>query len=248
MLNKQLTLGSAFGTTITIHLSWLWILPLIIGSLVYMQIEPPIEAIVTGLLLFGSVLLATVARLWIANQEKLQWRKVTLFLVGSSVQRDVRSTPTQEMLIETAGLGVNLLLAILFTSLWLALPSGALGIEMEIVAIFNAALIVFGLLLRLSPNHDNLLHAAFAVVFGRTWAHDLIIFFHSVILMLFALSSIFALGFGALAFGWWFAIALMLSQLTMTAEQQGDYRADLPLSASAGLSAESSNSRQKAQI
>ena len=248
MLNKQFTVGKAFGTTITIHLSWLWILPLSVASLVYLEIEPLLEAIVTNLLLFGSVLLAAIARLWIAQGQGLQWEKMTLFLVGGSIQRSSRSTPVQEMLIEATGLSVNLLLAILFGSLWLALPTGALGIEMELVAVFNTALVLFGFWLRLSPNHDNLLHAVFVVMFDRSWAHDLMVFLHSIILMMFAASSVLALSFGLLPFGWWFAVALMLSQLTTTAEQQGEYRDGLPLSQSVVSAENSADAHHKTQI
>ena len=103
--------------------------------------------------------------------------------------------------------------------------------------------------MRLSPNHDNLLHAILAVAFGKAWANDLIIFIHSVLLMLFALAGVFALGFGMLTFIWWFAIALMLSHLTTIAEQQGEYRRDLPQSQLVGISAEKSRGvRQEANI
>ena len=248
MLEKQLTVGRAFGTLITIHTSWLWLIPFAIFSLVYLEIEPLIEAIVTSLLLFGSVLLAAIARLWAAKNQGLQWHKMTLFLVGGSIQRNARSTPSQEALIETAGLGVNLSLAILFGSLWFALPTGALGIEMEMVALFNVALVLFSFLLRLSPNHDNLLHALLAVLTDRTWAHNLMVLLHSILLMLFAISSILALSFGVLSFGWWFALAFMLSELTTTAEQQGEYWHELPLSQSLTSAESNTNVRQKAQI
>lgn len=227
-LNQQFTLGNAFGTDLKIHASWIWLLPFAVFTLVYLGIEPLPEAIMASLLMFGSVLLATVARLRVAERQQLNWRSVTLFMLGGSVERVARSTPQQEARIEVTGIAVNLLLAGLFGSLYFALPAGALGIEMEIVALYNLGLVVFNLLLRLSPNHDNLLYAAFASVLNREWAHDIMTLIHAILLCTFALASIFAIGFSWLAFAWWFLTAWMLSQLTALAERQGEYDTAMP--------------------
>ena len=245
MFNRQLTLGNAFGTTLTIHPSWLLILPFAVFTLVTLNLEPFLEATVAALLMFGSVLLSAIVRLWAAQRHGLRWPSMTLFLVGGSVQRTTRSTPVQEARIELAGVGINLLLATLFGTLWQLLPSGALGIEMEIVSLFNIMLALFALLLRLSPNHDNLLHAALVSTIGKSGSHTVMILIHIVALGLFGISSLFAISLGWLAFGWWFLIAWMLSQLTSLAEQHGEYREGLPYAQSeagsvteAGISAE----------
>ena len=223
-MSTQLRVGNAFGTTVSIHLCWLWLLPFAVFTLVFLGVEPLLEAIVTSLLLFGSVLLATLATLRAARRVGLTWRAATIFPLGAVVRRERRSTPAQEARIASARLAVHAALALLFGGLWYMLPAGALGVEMEIVSLFNLGMLLFSLLLRLSPNHDNLLHAALAARLDSPIPHRVLSTLHTIALVTFAASSILMLGVGWLAFGWWFAMAGMLSQLTTVAEEAGEYR------------------------
>lgn len=242
---SQVKLGNAFGTSLSLHVSWLWIVPFAIASLVWFDIEPLFEAAMASLLMMGSVLAATLARVWTASRLGLEWERVTFFLLGGVVQRKKRSNPWQEAQIAAAGHAVKLALAILFGTLWYLLPSGALGIEMEIVALFNIGLLVFSLLLRLSPNHDNLLHAALASTLDAPTPHYVMTFIHSVALVAFAVSSVFMLGLNWIGFGWWFIVAVMLSQLTTVAESYGEYRSDIDSAETASPSNSTSVSFKK---
>ena len=220
----HIKLGTAYGTQIMLHHSFLWLLPLTVFSLVWLDIEPLLEAIVAAALILGSVLAAVLVQLRAAKKVGLDWWRMMVFPLGGVVERTRRSTPWQEAHVTSAGLLMHLLLALLFGSLWYALPTGALGVEMEIVALFNAGLLLFSLLLRLSPNHDNLLHSALASMLQKPWPHYVMTLLHSVALVVFAVAGVFILGISWLAFGWWFLTAVMLSQLTDVAEAFGEYR------------------------
>ncbi len=226
-MSPQVKLGNAFGTTLAVHISWLWVLPFAVITLVWFEIEPLFEAIMASLLMLASVIAATLARCWSARRAGLEWQQATLFLLGAVVQRTYRSTPWQEAQVAGSGLVVKATLASVFGALWYMLPNGALGVEMEIVALFNLGLLMFSLLLRLSPNHDNLLHAALASVMSKPWPHYTMTFIHSLALIAFAVSSVLMIGLDWFAFGWWFVMAAMLSQLTTVAEAFGEYRTDL---------------------
>jgi hypothetical protein len=101
---------------------------------------------------------------------------------------------------------------------------GALGIEMEIVALFNAVLLLFSLLLRLSPHHDNLLYATLVAFLPRKVVRQVMQSLNSLALSVFAVAGVFAMAVGWWAFGLWFGVALMVSQLTEAAEELGEYR------------------------
>lgn len=212
-MTKTVKFGSAFGTQLNVHYSWLWIAPFIVYTLVTLNLEPLFEAIVTMLLIFASVLLTTLPRIWFAQKQRLGWRSATLFLLGAIIERDYRSHPHQSNRIELAGITVSLLLAATFGTLWYILPSGPLGIEMEVVALFNATLVLLALVTKLSPLHDNLLYALLASTTTKQWPRTMMKLLQTMLLLLFAVGSIFMLRLGWLAFGWWFVIAVMLSQI-----------------------------------
>ena len=225
-MTKTIKFGSASGTQLHLHYSWLWIAPLIIYTLVTLNLEPLPEAIITMLLIFASVLITTLVRIVFAQKNGLGWQSVTLFLLGATVKRTYLSNSRQSVQIESAGMMVSTLLAVIFGVLWFMLPTGPLGIEMEIVALFNAALVARSLLTRLSPAHDNLLHALLTKNLPAHWPSTIMTMLHSLVLIIFAASSVFMLGLGWLAFGWWFALAVMLSQIVDSAESLDEYRTD----------------------
>ena len=225
-MTKSFNFGSAFGTHLNIHVSWLWIAPLIVYTLVTLNLEPLTEAIITTLLIFASVLLTSLARIWFAQSNQVGWHAATLFLLGTVIERDQRSSTSQSIQIESAGIAMSTLLAIVFGAFWFVLPSGPLGIEMEIVALFNVLLLALALFTRFSPVHDNLLHAALTMWLPNPWSNTIMTLLHSILLMIFAGASVFMLGVGWLAFGWWFALALMLSHIVDSAESQGEYRTE----------------------
>ena len=225
-MSKAIKLGRAFNTQLNIHYSWLWIAPFAVYTLVTLNLEPLPEAIITTLLIFASVLLTTLVRIRAASKNRVGWQSVTLFLLGATVERTYRSSTQQSMQIEVGGIITSALLAGFFGALWFVLPTGPLGIEMEIVALFNVLLLTIALLTRFSPVQDNLLKAALTPVLPAHWPQTILTLLHSIMLIIFAASSVFMLGLGWLAFGWWFAIAVMLSQIVDSAEAQGEYRMD----------------------
>ena len=246
-MKPTIKIGSAFDSSLNIHVSWLWLLPLSILTLVWLEIEPLLEAIVTTFLLLSSVMLMVLAQIWAARQSGLTWHNVTLFIVGGIVQRDTRSTPLQAFKITAAGHLVNILLTVVFGALWWLLPVGALGIEMEIVALFNLGLLILSLVVRLTPNSDNMLHAALASVMSEAWSHYIVKFINSAALAIFCVVGLMLLSFNWIGFGWWFAIALMLSQMTTIADLYGEYDIDKPLAQTDSAIEIGSVSAQKAR-
>ncbi len=217
-------IGTAFQTKILIHHSWFWLLPLSIGALVLLNIEPLIEASIAGLLIFGSVLTATLLRLYMARRVGVNWTRVMLFPLGAVTEREQRSTSPQQMKIAAAELSIYAMLAIIFGWLWSRLPMNALGLEMEIVALFNLGIFLFMLLLRLSPYHDNLLYAVLSRILPANGAWRVMSGLNSLALGVFAVTGLFAIRSSWWAFGLWFAVALTVSQMVEAAEQMGEYR------------------------
>lgn len=237
-MQTTVNLGSAFGVRLSVHLIWVLILPLTVFTLIWLDIEPPLEATVTALLLFGSALAATVGRLYSTSKQGVVWQQAVLFPFGGIVERNTRSSSAETLRIEAVGLAVNVVLFTLFSLLWLAVPNDILRVEMEIVALFNLALFLYALLIRLTPLQDNLLHGLLAGPIHRKWADRVMGIINTLALTIFAVLSIIALGVGWLAFVWWFATAFMLSQATATAERLGEFRTTLP---TASVTAEQPN-------
>lgn len=223
---KQMKLGTAFQTKILIHHSWLWFLTLGVVTLYFLEIEPLLEAVIAALLIFGSALLATLVRVYTARRVGVCWHDVMLFPLGAVTERKACSTPRQELRIASAELAVYAILALLFGWLWSHLPMDVLGIEMEIVALFNVVSFLFALFLRLSPRHDNLLHALLTPYFSAERVNQFMSRLNSLALGLFAVGGVLALAVGWWAFGVWFAVALTLSQVAGAAEKMGEYRED----------------------
>lgn len=225
---KAIKIGEAFGTQMLVHISWVWLLPLAIATLVYLNIEPLVEAVITVGLLFGSVLVGAIARVREANRQGVKWYRVMLFPVGSVVEREGLSRPRSSLSIETTGIITNLALALFFGILFLALPAGALRIEMEIIAIFNLFLAIFATFIRPTPNHDNLLYAWLTQSRDDESAKITLSIINVFLLGLFVIGGLFMLAFDWIAFGWWFLIAVMFSQLTTVAETFGEYTDNMP--------------------
>ncbi len=217
-------IGTAFQTKIFLHHSWLWLSALAVGTLVLLEIEPFVEAIVAALLVFGSILLGTLVRLYTARRVGVEWSAVLLFPVGAVTRREQLSTLRQQATIASAELSVYIVLTVIFGWLWSHLPMGALGIEMEIVALYNAGLALYTLLLRVSPQHDNLLHAILSRFMPAKKTQHVMNSLNSLALSIFAVASVLAMAIDWWAFGLWFAVALMLSHVVEAAERMGEYR------------------------
>lgn len=223
-MNKQLGLGQAFNIPLYIHTSWIWFMVYVTFALVWFDIEPRLEALVTTLLMFGSVLAPTLGRMWVSQSLGLDWKRVVVFVLGGVVERPYRSKPHQEMQIEVVGLTTSALLVSMFALLWRAFPEGTLGVELGLLTLFNSCYLIFSTLNRLSPAHDNLLHGLLSFGAGPSVAQYTLTFIHAAVLVMFAASSVVLLGMGWLLFVGWFLFALMLSQLTTVAERMGEYR------------------------
>lgn len=221
-MNAALKIGNLFGTSLNLHISWLWILPLIAFTLVWYGVSEWLGAITTTLLIFASVLSATLAQLWAAQRVGLQWQRMTLFLLGSVVERAKQSNPQQELRVAGAGSITYLLLGLIAMLL-----ANSARIELQTVAIFNTIILLFSLLLRLSPKHDNVLHATLAAFFDQPLPQNIVNIIFSFALPSFVISGIFMLAIGWVAFACWAAVAVMLSQITTTAEQYGEYQEDI---------------------
>ncbi len=226
---RAVKIGTAYGTQMSVHGSWFWLAPLAIFTLIYLNVAPPIEAFFTIGLLFVSALAANLARVREASRQSLVWQKVMLFPVGSVVQRRTKSPLRAALKIETVGLLVNLSLATVFGIFFLTLPAGALRIEMEIIALYNLGLVLFALFTRRTPNHDNLLQSLFNRDKDDAPTHLVVAAINSILIGSFVIVGVAAFVISWFAFGWWFATAVMLSQLVTVAETFGDYTETLPL-------------------
>ena len=124
---------------------------------------------------------------------------------------------------------VNFTLALLFGLLFLTAPTDVLRIELEIIAIFNLFLALFATFVRLTPNHDNILFAWFATTRDEGIAKRNLSLINLIFLAIYVIGGIFLLVISWIAFGWWFLIAIMFSQLTTVAESFGEYTENMPL-------------------
>lgn len=222
-MNPVVKVGNPFGTLLNIHISWLWILPLIAFTLVWYGVLEWLGAITASLLIFGSALSAELAQLWTVKQVGLQWQRMTVFLLGGVVERVERSNPQQEVRVAGASAVTYLLLCLIFIVLGVVLPTDSVQMGLRTVALFNAIMLLFSLLLRLTPNHDNVLHATLATFSDQPWPHDIMTLIHSIALPSFVIASVIMLTLGWLAFVCWAALAVMLSQITSLAEIYGEY-------------------------
>lgn len=211
--------GTAFHTNILIHHSCLWVLLVAVVALVFRNVASSVEAIIVGMLVFGSVLLATLARVFVARRSGVVWSAVLLFPVGAVARRERCSTLRQERVIASAEFVTYALLALLLSQL----SPDLFGIA----ALFNLGMLPFALLLRLSPNHENLLHAILAQAVSKNAARHVMTTLNTLFVTVFLLAGIALIVVGWWAFGLWFVVALMGSQLIESAEVMGEYRDEI---------------------
>lgn len=155
-MNTSIKLGRIWGIPIGLHASWFIIFGLITWSLAtgYFPREYPflsvvaylLMGLVTSLLFFASVLGHELGHSYLALRNKIPVRGITLFIFGGMAQIEREpSSPGVEFRVAIAGPVTSLLLALVFTGLYLldravpflAAPSEYLLRINLILAVFN---------------------------------------------------------------------------------------------------------------
>jgi Zn-dependent protease len=119
-----------------LHISWFLVFALItlsLGTSYFPNINPEAPsilnlglAVVTSLLLFGSVLAHELGHSFVALRERLPVRGITLFIFGGVAQIEKEpESPGAELRIAIAGPLTSLGLAMLFGGLWLTAPEAS---------------------------------------------------------------------------------------------------------------------------
>lgn len=232
-MQTKLRLGSAFGTKLYVDISWLFVIAFGIFTLVYTQIEPIPEALVTTMLIFGSVLMAALLQVREAHNQELGWERITLVPLGNIAERTYKSTKGQEARIASIALLVHGVLAILFGGLGFLISDGfALGTELHLVGLFNLGLVGFHLLFRLTPQADNLLNAWLSYVWHNPYPSRFLRLIQEIMIWVYVASGIIILlaQFDRFALGWWFFSLLIMSRIVTLGEEHGEYREEIPSS------------------
>jgi len=161
MFSRSISLGTWFGITIRIDLSWFIIFFLVTWSLVtgvfpdtYPELgleQNIILGVITSILFFASALAHELAHSIVANNLGATVQRITLFLFGGAAQIEEEiNSPSVEFKVAAVGPLASLALALLFWSLkkW----SVTLGLGQSCIAVFstlaslNIVLAIFNLL------------------------------------------------------------------------------------------------------
>jgi Zn-dependent protease len=136
-MKGSLYLGRIWGIPIGLHISWFLVFGLVtfsLGTSYFPNINPEAQgvtnlvlAVVTSLLLFGSVLAHELGHSFVALRERIPVRGITLFIFGgiAQIEKEPKS-PGAELRIAIAGPLTSLGLALLFGGAWLAAPQSSL--------------------------------------------------------------------------------------------------------------------------
>ncbi len=178
-MNGSLRVGSLFGIPFFINVSWFLVLALVtlnlggglaaqfpwLGGLAW------ILGLVSGLLLFGSVLLHELGHSFAAKQQGIGVNSITLFLFGglASLEEDAK-TPAGAFWIAVAGPLVSLALFGLFTLIALSgVLVGPMAAIANLLAYINLVLAVFNMIPGLPLDGGNVLKAAVWKISGNRY-------------------------------------------------------------------------------
>ncbi|MBD2186072.1 site-2 protease family protein [Planktothrix sp. FACHB-1355] len=179
-MNGTFRVGNLFGIPFNVHPSWFLILGLVtwtygnglaaafpglFGPL------PWILGLVTGLLLFASVLAHELGHSFVAISQGIEVKSINLFLFGGLAQLEKESkTPAEAFWIAIAGPIVSLLLFGIFTAIGVGTHiSGPVAAILGLLASINLALALFNLIPGLPLDGGNILKAAVWKVTGNPY-------------------------------------------------------------------------------
>ena len=178
-MNGNLRVGSLFGIPFFINVSWFFVLALttlnfgggLLAQFPWLGSRAIVLGLVSGLLLFTSVLLHELGHSFVAQRQGIRVNSITLLLFGglASLEEEAK-TPTGAFWIAVAGPLVSL---VLFGLLTLVVGSGAvtgpLAAIVSLLAYINLALATFNMLPGLPLDGGNVLKAIIWKVTGNRY-------------------------------------------------------------------------------
>ncbi|NJP08964.1 MAG: site-2 protease family protein [Leptolyngbyaceae cyanobacterium RU_5_1] len=179
-MNGNIRVGNLFGIPFYINPSWFFILGLVTltyGSGLAAQfttlpgILPWILGLVTALLLFASVLAHELGHSFVALQQGVGVKSITLFLFGglASLEKEPK-TPAEAFWVAIAGPLVSLVLFGLITAIGITTGiSGPLAAVLNVLAYVNLALALFNLIPGLPLDGGNILKALVWKITGNPY-------------------------------------------------------------------------------
>jgi Zn-dependent protease/CBS domain-containing protein len=178
--NNNIRIGTLFGIPFFVNPSWFLILGLVTWTYgndlaqdfpTLLPGVPLVLGLVTGLLLFSSVVAHELGHSWVAIKQGIPVRSITLFLFGgvASIEKEP-ITPGNAFWVSIAGPLVSFLLCgllVIFNS-FVALPAPLMAIS-TVLAIINFSLGVFNLIPGLPLDGGNILKAIVWKITGNPY-------------------------------------------------------------------------------
>jgi Zn-dependent protease/CBS domain-containing protein len=178
--NNNIRIGTLFGIPFFINPSWFLILGFVTWTYgndlaqdfpTLLPGVPFVLGLVTGLLLFSSVVAHELGHSWVAIKQGIPVRSITLFLFGgvASIEKEP-TTPGNAFWVSIAGPLVSFLLCgllVIFNSL-VFLPAPLMAISM-VLAIINFSLGAFNLIPGLPLDGGNILKAIVWKITGNPY-------------------------------------------------------------------------------
>jgi Zn-dependent protease len=168
-MNGNIRVGNLFGIPFYINPSWFLVLGLVTftygGQLASFPglsgLMPWLLGLIAALLLFASVLAHELGHSFVAIQQGIGVKSITLFLFGGLANLEEESkTPGQAFLVAIAGPVVSFLLFILFTLIGVNIPlTASLQVIISLLASINLMLALFNLIPGLPLDGGNILKA-----------------------------------------------------------------------------------------
>jgi Zn-dependent protease/CBS domain-containing protein len=179
-MNGSIRVGNLFGIPFYVHPSWFLFLGLVTfiygGELasLFPELGGGISLLlgfVAAIFLFASVLAHELGHSWVAMQQGIEVKSITLFLFGGLANLEKESeTPAQSFWVAIAGPGVSLLLFALFTAIGMSTPiSGPLAAMVSLLAYINLILAAFNLIPGLPLDGGNILKSAIWKITGNPY-------------------------------------------------------------------------------
>jgi Zn-dependent protease/CBS domain-containing protein len=179
-MNGSIRVGNLFGIPFYVHPSWFLVLGLVTftygGELA--SIFPGLGAglslilgFVAALLLFASVLAHELGHSFVAIQQGIEVKSITLFLFGGLAALEKESeTPAQSFWVAIAGPAVSLILFALFTTIGSTTSlTGPLAAMVSLIAYINLILALFNLIPGLPLDGGNILKSLVWKVTGNPY-------------------------------------------------------------------------------
>ncbi|MBD2040729.1 site-2 protease family protein [Microcoleus sp. FACHB-672] len=170
-MNGNIRVGNLFGIPFFVNLSWFLVLGLVTfsyGGGLAAQFPamggamPWLLGFVAALLLFASVLAHELGHSFVAMQQGIEVKSITLFLFGglASLERESK-TPAEAFWVAIAGPAVSFLLFGLFTAIGTGIGlTGPVAAIVGLLASINLVLAAFNLIPGLPLDGGNILKAA----------------------------------------------------------------------------------------